>query len=120
MKKFKEFVKKNKKKLLITGGAVASCAAMYLMFRYCKKPVHVMELGSDVERIVSIPGKDIPIPEAAKNLGALEYFEEDKHLRCLFLDTFAWDLGKLGDVLINDLEMNPDLPATITLEYVNN
>lgn len=120
MKRLKEFVKENKKKLLIAGGAIASGVAVYLTFRYCEKPVRLEELGSDMKRIVSIPGKDIPIPESAKNLGVFEYFEEDKHLRCLFTDTFAWDLGKLGDVLINDLEMNPDLPVAITLEYVNN
>lgn len=119
MKRFKEFVKKNKAKLIIGGGIVVSGVLLYLGIKH-KVTIHGDDTVDSLKRIVSIPGRDLPIPETGKALGVFEYFSEDNHTRCIFSDTFAWDLGKLGEMLINDLEMNPDLPVAITLEYCSN
>ena len=116
---FKEFVKKNKKKLIIIGGTVVTAATAYLLIKHGKAPEHLMELGEDL-KVTLGSGKDIPIPEIGKDLGIYEYFQEDKHLRCMFTETFAWKLGDLGQALIDEFEANPDLPMAITLEYVSN
>lgn len=116
MEKVKNWIKKHKKHLIIGGSIAVGAAALY----FISKNSDVGKLKSEMAQSILYKAEDITIPDAAKDLGVYEYFQEEPFTRCLMLETFPWKLGDLGNLLIDNLEANPDCPVAITLEYANN
>ena len=111
-------MKKHKKKLLIAGGVVATGIIVYILGKNSDAWKVKDEMAKAILNADSVT--DIQIPEVGKELGVYEYFQEEPFLRGMFIDTYAWKLGDLGQALIDNFEANPDCPIGITLEYVNN
>lgn len=118
MEKFKDFVKKHKKKLLIAGGVVMAGVVFY--FTGKNEGVQRTLFKAQEGVVNALKETDLQIPEVGKELGVYEYFQEEPFLRGMFVETYAWKLGDLGNMLINQCDANPDCPINVVLEYVSN
>lgn len=123
----KEFVKENKKKLMITGATIVGGVGVYCAIKHYGKvkapDIDYTQLSEDVVKASSgIFSKtpDLPKPNWGIRFIVDEHWKNTEYTNMMILDTFAPDLGDLGKNLMNDFNVNPDIPISLIMEYSPN
>lgn len=116
----KKFAKDHKKELIIGGVVITVAAGSVVAWKLFKGKV--LDITKDyIPKLFAVAktamNNDLPKP-TWDGIEVLEHWNEGLYQN-MILNCHPYDLGKLGDLLINDLatQANADLPVEIILSY---
>lgn len=119
--KAKEFVETYKKEIALGALAVATTTIGVVLFKNRKvstpKENEVVKVLKEAANIVI---KDIAIPENLTTCKMTSLWREGDYINSIVNDVYLYNMGEFGNELINNLDVNPDIPVDMVIGFLAN
>ena len=121
IEKAKEFVKTHKKEIAVGALGVATTVIGMVLFKNRKVSVpEENEVVKVLREAANIVVKDIAIPENLKTCNMTSLWKEGDCINAIVNDVYLYNMGEFGNELINNLDVNHDIPVDMVIGFLAN
>lgn len=119
--KAKGFIETHKKEIALGALAVATTTIGVVLFKNRRastpKENEVVKVLKEAANIVI---KDIAIPENLTTCKMTSLWREGDYINSIVNDVYLYNMGEFGNELINNLDVNPDIPVDMVIGFLAN